>query len=226
MIVKEFNIEDLHLHFFVGINQIKINIKEFLDFYNIKNENDVLDHFFKLIEEIQNKNENSVVQCFKDKYILNYDHIFIACYNLQKAFQQNVNISSKKKIELLLYLATNRQINKSIEAFGIDYSDLKNKNCTYCIISPIDNLMSINDEMLQYLKAKETLLTLNDQILHKFNKIKEFFEVSEDQIKVILNSYGIESNKTEINLNSKYSALYDLICEKMALLSLDQVKIK
>ena len=71
MIVKEFNIEELNLHFFVGINQIKINLDEFLDFYNIENEKEVLDHFFQFVEEIQNNYENSVVQFVKEKYILN-----------------------------------------------------------------------------------------------------------------------------------------------------------
>jgi len=226
LIIKEFNIEDLNLHFFVGINQIKINLDEFLDFNKINDEENAINQFFKIIADLQNKNENSMLQFIKNEYILNYNHIFMACYNLQKAFQQNINISSKKKIELLLYLATNKQINKSIEAFGIDYSDLNKENCTYCIISPIDNLNRINDELLQMLGAEETLLTLNNQTLKKFNKIKEFFKISEDQIKIILNSYGIEINKTEINLNSKYSALNDLICEKMALLGLEQVKFK
>jgi len=226
LIIKEFNIEDLNLHFFVGINQIKINLDEFLDFDKIHNEENALNQFFKMVAELQDKNENSMVQFVKDEYILNYNHIFMACYNLQKAFQQNINISSKKKIELLLYLATNRQISKSIEAFGIDYSDINKEICTFCIISPIDNLNSINDELLQILNANETSMTLNNQTLNKFNKIKEFFRISEDQIKIILNSYGTKINKTEINLNSKYSALNDLICEKMALLSLEQVKIK
>ncbi|MFW9998978.1 MAG: KEOPS complex subunit Cgi121 [Candidatus Hodarchaeota archaeon] len=226
MIVKEFNIEALNLHFFVGINQIKINFDEFLDFYNIDNEKEILNRFFKLIDEIQNKNKNSVIQFIKDKYILNYNHIFMACYNLQKAFQQNINISSKKKIELLLYLATNRQINKSIEAFGIDYSDLNKQSCTFCIISPIDNLNSINDELLQILRANNAELTLNNQSPKKFDKVKQFFKISEEKIEIILKSYGIEINKKEINLNFKYSALNDLIFEKMALMSLEQVKIK
>ena len=226
LIVKEFNIEKLKLHFFVGINQIKMNLDEFLDFYNVKNEKEILDHFFKLTEKIQNKHENSVVQFVKEKYILSSDHIYMACYNLQKAFQHNINISNKKKIELFLYLATNRQISKSIEAFGIDYYDLNKESSTFCIISPNDNLNSINDELLQVLKADEILLTLNSQKINKFNKIKEFFNLTENQTKIVLNSYGIQGKKEEISLNSKYSAVNDLICEKMALLSLKQVKIK
>jgi tRNA threonylcarbamoyladenosine modification (KEOPS) complex Cgi121 subunit len=150
----------------------------------------------------------------------------MACYNLQRAFHQDINISNKKKIEVFLYLAANRQISKSIEAFGIEYYDLNKESSTFCIISPNDNLNSINDELLQVLKANEIKLTLNDQKINKFDKIKEFFSITEDQIKIILNSYGIQGKKEEISLNYKYSAVNELICEKMALLSLEQVKVK
>ena len=150
----------------------------------------------------------------------------MACYNLQKAFQQEINISNKKNIELFLYLASNRQIKKSFEAFGINITDLNENNCTYCIISPNDNIDYINDELIQKLKVQETQFTLNNQTTNKVNTIKEFFKISENQINVILNSYGTQNNKNKISLNSKYSALYELICEKMALLSLEQVKIK
>jgi tRNA threonylcarbamoyladenosine modification (KEOPS) complex Cgi121 subunit len=226
LIVKEFNIKELNLHFYVAINQIQIDLDEFVDFYNINKEKDVLKLFFQLIEEIQNKYENSVVQFVKDQFITNYDHIFMACYNLERAFLLNLNISNKKKIELLLYLAANRQISKSIEAFGIDYNDLNKKICTFCLISQNDNLNEINEEILQTLKANETKLTINNQSLTKFKKIKEFFNITEDQINVILSSYGIQEDSTEISLNSKYSAIHEVICEKMALLSLEQVKTK
>jgi len=226
LIVKEFKINELNLHFFVGINQIKMDLDEFLNFYTIKNQKEILDQVFKLLVEVQNKYKNSVVQFLKEKYILNSDHIFNACYNLQKAFQQEINISNKKNIEIFLYLASNRQIKKSIEAFGINITDFDKNSCIYCIISPNDNIHSINDELIQKLKAHETQFTLNNQDINKLNVIKRFFKISDDQISVILNSYGIQNNKMEISLDSKYSAFHDIICEKMALLSLEQVKIK
>ncbi|MFX1567262.1 MAG: KEOPS complex subunit Cgi121 [Promethearchaeota archaeon] len=226
MIVKEFNIDELNLHFFVGINQIAIDLDEFLNFYTIKNQKEILDQVFKLIEEIQNKFEYSVVQFIKEKFILNSDHIFMACYNLQKAFQQDINISNKKNIELFLYLASNRQIKKSIEAFGINITDFNKNSSTYCIISPNDNIDTINDELIQKLKAYDAQFTLNNQTIKKLITIKEFFKISEDQINIILNSYGTQNIKNKISLKSKYSAVHDLICEKMALLSLEQVKTK
>ncbi|MFX1302724.1 MAG: KEOPS complex subunit Cgi121 [Promethearchaeota archaeon] len=226
MIIRKFNIEELNLDYFVGINQIKMDLEKFLDFSKTDNKGDILNHFFNVIEEIQNKNENSVIQFFKDIYILNQDHIFTACYYLQKAFLRKYNISNKKNIELLLYLTTNRQINKSIEAFGIDYSDLIKNNLTFCIISPVNNLNSINNNVIRMLNAEEIEFTINNQSRAKFNSIKEFFNISENQLLPILRSYGIKIKKAKIDLSSMFSALYDLICEKMALLSLEKIKIE
>ncbi|NVM37949.1 MAG: hypothetical protein HWN81_20315 [Candidatus Lokiarchaeota archaeon] len=224
MIIKGFNINEINLKYFVGINQIKINLGKFLDLYDINNEADALNQFFSIIDEIQNNNENSVIQFIKDKYILNQDHIFTACYYLLKAFKQNINISNKKNIELLLYLATNRQISKSIEAFGIDYSQLIHNKLTFCIISPFENINSICDELLTTLNAVETELTINNHSITKFNSIKEFFRINDNQINSVLRSYGYEMKKSESNLPSLFSALFDLICERMALLNVEKQK--
>lgn len=220
MIVREFNISDLNLQYYVGINQIKIKFDKFIEVYNISNKDKALNKFFSIIEEIQNKTECSVIQFFKDQFILNQDHIFTACYYLEKAFLQNINISNKKNIEIFLYLATNRQINKSIEDFGIDYVDLSTNKLTYCIISPIKNLSKISAEITTILNAVEEELSINNQSNSKINSIKEYFEISNNQINSVLKSYG----HITIDLSSTVSALYDLICEKMALLHIEKVK--
>lgn len=224
MIVKEFNIQDLNLHYYVGIYQIKINLDRFIATDKIDNKEKILNQFFNIIKEIQDKYENSVVQFIKDKYILNQDHIFTACYYLEKAFLQNKNISNKKNIELLLYLAANRQINKSIKGFGIDYSDLNKDKLTYCIISPQNNLNNIYVNLSSVLLAEEEELTINDQTNTKINLIQEYFEISDNQLNSVLKSYGIITYNSDLSLSSVVSALYDLICEKMALLYVEKAK--
>lgn len=224
MIVKEFNIQDLNLHYYVGIYQIKINLDRFIATDKIDNKEKILNQFFNIIKEIQDKYENSVVQFIKDKYILNQDHIFTACYYLEKAFLQNKNISNKKNIELLLYLAANRQINKSIKGFGIDYSDLNKDKLTYCIISPQNNLNNIYVNLSSVLLAEEEELTINDQTNTKINLIQEYFEISDNQLNSVLKSYGIITHNSDLSLSSVVSALYDLICEKMALLYVEKAK--
>ena len=155
MIVKEFTIEDLNMKYHVGINQIKFDHLDILKSNNLKNEEDSLTFLFNLIDTVQSKFKDSVVQFFKTKYILNPEHVFFACYFVQKAFYHNINISNTKNIELFLYLSAKRQIKKGIDAFGISTEDLKSSILTYCIISPDNNLNQINKEIFQRLNANE-----------------------------------------------------------------------
>ncbi|MFX0002408.1 MAG: KEOPS complex subunit Cgi121 [Promethearchaeota archaeon] len=216
MIVKEFNIPDLNLHYFVGINQIEINLEKFIN--NNIDEEKKINQFFNEIKAIQDKYKNTVVQFIKDKYLLNEDHVFTACYYVEKAFLQNKNISNKKSIELLLYLAASRQIDKSIAGFGIDYSDLKKGKLIYCIIAQKNSLNSINVNLTRFLQAREEEININRQSDIKINAIKNFFEISDNQVSSVLQSYGTIAYNLDINSSSLISALYELICEKMALL--------
>ncbi len=220
MIIKDFNINELNLKYFVGINQIKMNLRRFMESHRITNKKEALNQFLSILDEFQNENENSVIQLINDKYILNQDHIFIACYHFLKAFHLNHNISNKKNIEFLLYLATNRQINKSLEAFGIDLSQLELNNLILCIISPFNNIKHISDNLLIASNIEETKCTINTQSFTKYNIIKEFYNINDNQIKSVLRSYGKVMENLESNLPSLFSALFDLICERMALLFL------
>ena len=226
MIVKEFNLADLNLKYFVGINQISFDLVKLLTKNKIKNENDALDYIFDVIDHIQDSFQESTIQIFSNQYVLDQNHIFQASYFVELAFFNKLNISNKKNIEFLLYLATNRQIKISIEAFGIRHSDLERGELSYCIISHKNNLHEINDQILQNLFAKDSEVKLNHKSFDKYQKIKNFFEIMDNQIKVVLNSYGIKTNNKEFTnytLNDLYLALNDLICEKMTLLSLEKI---
>ncbi len=226
VIVKDFNIEHIGLKYYVGISQIRIELNQFLKSYNLPNEEEALNYLFKIIEDVQNKNKELIIQVFKDKYVLNQDHIFIACYYLQKAIFHETLISKKKNIELLLYLSTYRQIGKGIKSFGVDTSDLKKGTFLICIISPINNLTKINNDILEILNATELDISINDLTDEKIKEILKFYEMSKPQIKSVLNSYGIKNINIENpnnNLNDISVAIFDLICEKMALLSLEKI---
>jgi tRNA threonylcarbamoyladenosine modification (KEOPS) complex Cgi121 subunit len=228
VIVKAFNIEQMDLKYYVGINQIRIELDQFLRAYNVPNEEAALNHLFKLMGELQNKNKELIIQVIKDDYVLNQDHIFIACYYLQKALFHESLISNKKNIELLLYLSTRRQISEGIKSFGVDTTVLKEGRFTICVISPINNLSVINKEILETLKATEIKLSINDLTPKKIKNIIKFYEFSELQIKSVLRSYGINNinlEKPENYLHDISPALFDLICEKMALLNLEKIKL-
>ena len=217
MITKEYNIEDLKLNYFVAINQIKLTNKNF-----------TLNQLFDLIENIQAPYKGSVLQFFNDKYVLNQDHIFTACYFVQKAFLHTINISKKKNLELFLYLSTKRQIKLGIESFGITEKELEKGELNYCIISPENNIDEINDILINNLGGIEVDFTLDVKTEEKYNRIKNFFEISDNQIIAILNSYGLKAgNKLMFDqeIDDLYTSLHDLICEKMALLSLEKFKV-
>lgn len=228
LIVKEFYIEEMELKYFVGISQIEIEINQFLETNKLNNEEEALNHIFKVIEELQNKNNESTIQIIKENYVLNQDHIFIACYYLQKALFHESLISNKKAIELLLYLSTHRQISKGIKLFGLDTDDFKKGKFTICFISPLDNLKSVHDRVLEILSAHEIGITINDLTLEKITEIIKIYELSELQIKTVLNSYGIKNVNIERPKKDLYNisiAVFDLLCEKMALLNLEKINL-
>ena len=228
MIVKEINITDLNLNYFIAINQISIELARLLDEQNTENQVQVLDVIFDVIEQVQDTFKESTIQFFSQEYVLDQNHIFNASYFMEKAFLNHLNISNKKNIEFLLYLATNRQIKIGIEAFGIKDEEVKTGELLYCIISPKNNVDEINKEIIRILQAKELDLNLNARSLDKFNKIKTFFAILDHQIITVLKSYGINNKNNHItsnHLEDLYVALNDLICEKMTLLSLEKIKL-
>ncbi len=214
MIIKKFEIKERDITYYVGINQLKINPKLF-----------TLTQFFKIIEE--KKNNDVVIQFFNNKHVLNSEHVFNACYFLQKAFLNNFNISNKKNIELLLYLATNRQIKIAIQDFGISEDQFNTGLINLCIISSKDDLDLINHGIEKALNANKVKLTLNDYSLKKYEMIKKYFKISDNQINSILNSYEtkIIAKIRDKDIPVLYQALNDLICERMTLLSLEGVNL-
>ncbi|MHA1805765.1 MAG: KEOPS complex subunit Cgi121 [Promethearchaeota archaeon] len=218
MIVEEFYIEDLDLLYFVGLCQLDLQ-KSNLD----------LDSAFKVIDSIQKKNNQVVIQLFNDEYILNEDHVYSAIYFVQKAFANNTNISQSKNIEFLLYLSANRQIINALKYFGVTNELLLKKRIPCCIISSENNCEKIMKEVEEQFKTKECDVKFESLTSNKLEKIKNFYKFNKEQIKIILESHGIKQG----SLNTLYSepeiaekVLLDLICEEMALLSLEKVSLE
>ncbi len=158
-------------NYYVGINQIEIDPKEIQ-----------INKLVELIEVIQSHYGNTLLQFFNDRYILNQEHILHACYFVQKAFYTKKNISNKKNLELLLYLATKRQIKLSLEYFGVINYNFQNKRISFCIISSEDNFKQVNIEINRHLQSKDISLNLGNLSIDKFNRVKKYFEFSDNQI--------------------------------------------
>ncbi len=208
MIIKLKGIE-----YYIGINAIKLKLNTIS-----------LEDTLALIHKIQLSFSGSVIQFFNDEFILNQKHIVDACYHFIKSFGSNRNIASSKNIELLLYLACNRQIKFSLKNFGINEEILDKGVLHYCVIHKIDKISEIDKKLIAELDSIPQKPKILDKSLEKFNKIKKFFNIKEKQIDVILRSYNIKPEDTVLNLENLdlfYVSLNDLISEKMALLSLE-----
>ncbi len=216
MIQKEFSLSEPDLYYTVLINKINLN-----------QDNLTIDSLFQIIEILQNKYKNSIIQFFNDFYVLNENHIFKSIYFVQKAFKKKECISNKQSIEFLLYLSTKRQIKIAIESFGIKDEDLEKGILNYCIVSSNYDINKINLDLLKNFNYDELEFNLNKKSFHHYNRIKNFFELSKNQIKTILNSMNLKESTEDlknVDINQLYIALNDLICEKMVLLGLEAVK--
>ena len=76
---------------------------------------------------------------------------------------------------------------------------------------------------MEKFNAKEAELDINIVVPNKLRDIKLLFELSEKQINIALNSNKSSEKEEKISITDQTSAIYDLICEKMALLSLEKI---
>ena len=76
--IKEFNVSELNLKYFVGINLISIDLAKLLDENKLENQAQVLDIIFDVIEKVQTTFKGSTIQFFSNEYVLGQNHIFNA----------------------------------------------------------------------------------------------------------------------------------------------------
>ena len=219
MIIKNFNIEEFALDYSIGISQIEINYPSLVKVTNGSNQKDLLDQIINDIDQIQEKYESTVIQILNDKNILNQEHIFAASYYMMRAFHKKINISNKRNIELLLYLATERQIKNAIEKFGITLEHLNEGILTFTFITHSNDINKILQEVMDYFNGKEVHLNINEKNLKKLNRIRRLFNINDNQLEVTSAFY---KNDEDDELNRSFLAVHDLICENMAKLSLEK----
>ena len=203
------------LEYYIGIKAIKLKLN-----------NRSIEDILELAHKIQMSFPDSVIQFFNDEYVLNQKHLVNACYYFIKSFSSNRNIASSKNIELLLYLAGNRQIKFSLKFFGIKEEILEKGVLNYCVIHKLDKISEIDAKLIAEFDSIPQKPRILERSIEKFNKVKKFFNFSDKQLEVILRSYNIKPEQTELNLENLdlfYECLNDLISEKMTLLSLEKL---
>ena len=155
MIIQEFSFSEDQLHYFVGLGSLIITKIE-------------LDDIFNLIEIIQKRYEGVMLQFFNRKLILNFNHIFYACYHTLKTFRHKKNISNKMGIEFLLYLSADRQIKRTLENYGITTHNMNQGTIDFCVISNKSNLEIVRRDLLKEINAEEIDLNLGKNSYDKY----------------------------------------------------------
>jgi tRNA threonylcarbamoyladenosine modification (KEOPS) complex Cgi121 subunit len=229
MIMQKFQtkISKNEISYFVGYDQVYLDIDKYKLENQLKTNEKVLQKLISQISQIQNQFEGVNIQLLDHSYLLNQRHLFLGCYFMQKAFKLGLNISNKRNIELLLYLAGKRQIKRALKAFGLKIAKLDDKPITFCILSPKNNLNDIRKTIQQIISNHFVKhIDISDLNLEKLERIRNFFNFNLNQLQVLSNSYNFnfkEISKNEQHLENYAKILGDLISEKMSKLSLEKI---
>ncbi len=65
------------------------------------------------------KKENQIIQAFDAEVVFGSDHLISATKHAQRAFKQGTNATNSLPLEILLYAAGERQIQKAIKKIGV-----------------------------------------------------------------------------------------------------------
>lgn len=146
--------------------------------------------------------KGNFVQFFDAELIATWQHLYFAALNGLLAFKDGNNISKTAQMEIVLYSAAQRQIEKAIKAVG-----LKQKSFNVAILVAGENPSSVK-ELLYAISNRigkdpdEAVLELTKE---KIQKIRQLFKISDAEIEAVL--------ETDFE-----KALINLIIERMALL--------
>jgi len=160
------------------------------------------------LDRIREKTEDASVQFFSANLIAGHEHLYFAVLNALKAFESNLNISNSLAVEALLYASAQRQIKKAVELLGIKAES--SEIALLVIAETEDKVCETLEELSKFIPGvhDNNVIELSDE---KFGKIKEFFGISELELKAKLEKKGFEKE-----------ALINLVIEHMALLAIER----
>jgi KEOPS complex subunit Cgi121 len=144
------------------------------------------------------KKENLVIQALDSTVVYGRDHLISATKHAQRAFEQRTNATNSLALEILLYAAGERQIQKAIAKIGVK----KGKQTIAFVI--IDQL-----ERKPNIKTYDAVI---DKLLQMFHLTHDDEVLKGDRD--TLKRFGITDQVLHTIPESKY---LDLILEKVAL---------
>ncbi|MFB0560475.1 MAG: KEOPS complex subunit Cgi121 [Candidatus Lokiarchaeia archaeon] len=132
------------------------------------------------------KETGVTIQLFDTSLIATWEHLFFGALNALKAFIYGKNISNKLSVECLLYTSGQRQISIAVKNFGV--KPTTRKIGIILIGDAQDLLQEVYKKVLLITKGVENdaILSINNK--DKFDKIRNFFQITEIDLNTICDS--------------------------------------
>ena len=146
--------------------------------------------------------QNIEIQFFEAELIATEEHLYFAVLNALQAFRSKTNLSKSVAMETILFASAQRQIQKSIECIGIKP---ESRNMAVIIAGEDPKQIEAQLKALTQCLGSEPNIAVLKLTEGKQKKIREIFEITEDEI------------KTENSCIEK--AIVNLVIEHVALLA-------
>lgn len=129
------------------------------------------------------KGEQKVwIQFFNADLIATKEHLYFAVLNALAAFKNHTNLSKSLAMETMLYTASERQIQKAIQAAGI--KPYMTETAVVIIGEKPEQVKTALNELALYLKAEpcDAVLELTPK---KASQIKQVFNITPQMVKAV-----------------------------------------
>ena len=147
--------------------------------------------------------KNVDIQFFDAELIATQEHLYFAVLNALQAFKNKTNLSKSPAMETMLYASAQRQIQKAINRAGI-----KPQTQNMALIIVGDDPKQIENALKAVTKSvgSEPDEKVLDLTKNKEDKIKEAFEITDQELRVLENA-------------NQEKSIINLVIERVALLS-------
>ncbi|MBN2599884.1 MAG: hypothetical protein JXA75_05020 [Candidatus Thermoplasmatota archaeon] len=141
-----------------------------------------IDGFVQQLLAFSNK-ERLVIQAFDAAMVYNTDHLVSATIHAKRAFEQGTNATNSLALEILLYAAGERQIQKAIRKIGVK----KGKHpLVFVLTDPISEKNKRNLERTVIQRLLQTFrLTRDDTVLKGDRTTLKRFGITDEELSTI-----------------------------------------
>jgi KEOPS complex subunit Cgi121 len=133
------------------------------------------------------KKENLVIQAFDASAIYGRNHLISATTHAQRAFEQGSNSTNSLALEILLYAAGERQIQKAIKKMGVG------KGKQWIVFLFTNDVTKKTNKPIKKAVIKKFLetfhLTLDDKVLEGDKDTLKRFGITEQELSTIPENY-------------------------------------